>query len=338
MVHEGTVFEQVIPESDASEPAGGDERRDQRRKELAKLDRRFAWIVTCTPPLGFIVGVILWINGNGPGWLGFGLLAAFYLVSLIGVEVGFHRLFSHRSFQTYRWIRVLLATTGSFAFQGPVIWWAATHRRHHQHSDKPGDPHSPNLSGKSIFGRIAGLYHAHFGWLFEPESTRALGWDLYVRDLYRERAIFRIHVSYFFWLAVGFVLPAILGGLLTWSWNGVLIGFLWGGLARVFIMNHVFYWCINSVTHAFGTRPFKSNDLSTNNIWLAIPTLGQSWHNNHHAFPGSAVTQYRWWEIDLAGMFIRVLEFFRLAWDVKYPSKQMQLAKRVDIKETPSNN
>jgi stearoyl-CoA desaturase (delta-9 desaturase) len=135
---------------------------------------------------------------------------------------------------------------------------------------------------------------------------------------------------YFYWLAGGFVVPAVVAGILARSWMGALLGFLWGGLVRVFIMNHVFYWCINSVTHTFGSRPFRSNDHSTNNIWLAVPTLGQSWHNNHHAFPFSALMGLTWWQMDIGGWIIRILTKFKLAWDVKAPTAaMMQREKRV---------
>jgi stearoyl-CoA desaturase (delta-9 desaturase) len=132
-----------------------------------------------------------------------------------------------------------------------------------------------------------------------------------------------VHTLYFYWLLLGFLIPAVVGGLVSGTLMGALLGFLWGGLLRVFMMNHVFYWCINSVTHTFGTRPFRSNDYSTNNVWLAIPTLGQSWHNNHHAFPFSAFMGLRWWQVDLGGWIIHALQKFNLVWDVKRPTLGM---------------
>ena len=296
---------------------------------LSRLDRRLAWVVSLAPIFGFIVAMILWAIGYPPSWTDLLVWLIMHTLILIGVEVGFHRHFAHRSYKSHPAIRVILAVLGSMAFQGPVIWWAATHRRHHNFSDKPGDPHSPHLHGPGFWPFVRGQFHAHMGWLFVSESTRAIGWDRYVNDLYRDRAIFKVHTLYFYWLLMGFLIPAIVGGLVSGTLMGAFLGFLWGGFVRVFMMNHVFYWCINSVTHTFGTRPFRSDDQSTNNIWLAIPTLGQSWHNNHHAFPSSAFMGLRWWELDLGGLVIHVLQKLKLVWDAKRPSTgMMQRLKR----------
>lgn len=298
-------------------------KRPVRLDMLAKLDRRLAWIVTCGPAAGFLAGVALVLYGYPIRPYQVAIWLGMHILILIGVEVGFHRHFTHRSFKAKVSVRVTLAILGSMAFQGPVIWWSATHRRHHRFSDHVGDPHSPHAYGTGIRAVAKGLFFAHMGWLFEPESTRALGWDRYARDLYRDRGIFKIHSMYFYWLALGFVIPAAIGGLVTQTWAGIFWGFLWGGPIRIFVMNHVFYWCINSITHTFGTRPYKSEDLSTNNIWLAIPTLGQSWHNNHHAFPAAAVMGMEWWQIDPGGWIIRILEKLGLVWAVNTPSSQL---------------
>lgn len=317
-------------ESAASYPAAAAGSRKARLALLARLDRRLAWVVTCLPPAGFVVAMALHFYGYRIGLLEIGLWLSMHIPILIGVEVGFHRHFAHRSFKTNGFVRAALAIAGSMAFQGPVIWWAATHRRHHNYSDKPGDPHSPHLFGPGFKGQVRGLFHAHMGWLFVPKSTRADGWDRYAHDLYRDRAIFKIHTLYFYWLFLGFVIPAVIAGGVTRSWMGAFIGFLWGGLVRIFLMNHVFYWCINSVTHRFGTRPFRSDDQSTNNVWLAIPTLGQSWHNNHHAFPTSALMGLRWWELDLGGWVVRGLATLGWAWDVKKPTRDKMERMRRD--------
>ncbi|MBA2747189.1 MAG: fatty acid desaturase [Tatlockia sp.] len=297
--------------------------RQARLASLARLDWLLAWVVICVPALAFVIAVSLIFYGYPLTIVEVGLWLGMHVPILIGVEVGFHRHFAHRSFKAHPAVRAALAILGSMAFQGPVIWWAATHRRHHNFSDMPGDPHSPHLFGRGILAFVRGQIHAHMGWLFVPESTRAVGWDRYVQDLYRDRTIFKIHTRYFYWLILGLIIPAIVGGIVYRSPMGVVLGFLWGGLVRIFIMNHVFYWCINSITHTFGTRPFKSGDQSTNNIWLAIPTLGQSWHNNHHAFPSSAIMKLKWWELDLGGLVISLLEKFGLVWDVKTPTPAM---------------
>ncbi len=286
---------------------------------LARMDWWLAWVVTVAPPVGTVAAVVLAFNGYPVTWFELGLVAGLYLATLVGVEVGFHRLFTHRAFDAPAGVRAGLAILGSMAFQGPPVWWAATHRRHHQYSDQPGDPHSPNLSGAGWWDRARGLWHAHFGWLFVADSTRGDGWRKYVPDLYRDPVVFWVHVRYFRWLALGFVLPAVAGGVWYGSWAGALLGLLWGGFARVFLVNHVFFWCINSVTHRFGTRPFPTPDLSTNNGWLALPTLGESWHNNHHAFPTAATLDFRWWQFDPGGWVIRGLELVGLARNVRRP-------------------
>lgn len=255
--------------------------------------------MSLAPPIGFAVPTSLVFAGLPFGWPEITASLTIHLLSLIGVEVGFHRLFTHRSFEAPRVVRVTLAILGSMAFQGPVIWWAATHRRHHRFSDTKDDPHSPHLHGGGAKGFFKGLFHAHLGWLFVPSSTRSPGRDRYAKDLYKDPAIFWVLSRYYYCLFMGFALSACYVGIVRMSLEGVLLGFLWCGLVHIFIMKHHFYWCINSITHTFGTRPFNTEDCSTNNIWLAIPTLGQSWHNNHHAFPRSAMMGFQWWQLDL---------------------------------------
>jgi stearoyl-CoA desaturase (Delta-9 desaturase) len=303
---------------------------------LANLDRKLAWVVTVMPAVAFVVALALHFTVLPAGRVELLLVAIFYILGLIGVEVGFHRHFTHRSFKAATWVRVTLAILGSMAFEGPVIWWAATHRRHHKYSDIEGDPHSPNLFGAGRWAKMRGLLHAHMGWLFLPQSTRAPGWGRYAADLYRDRAIFRVHMLYFYWLVGGILLPGIIGGLWAWSWKGFVLGVLWGGLVRIFLMNHVFYWCINSVTHAFGTRPFRTTDKSTNNVWLVLPTLGQSWHNNHHAFPTSARMGFYWWQIDPGTWIIWGLQKLGLVWDVNVPDRSKIEKKRQEARDLPA--
>jgi stearoyl-CoA desaturase (delta-9 desaturase) len=296
---------------------------------LQTLEQRIALGVVVLPLLGFVAALaLLWVYGVG--WLEVGLLLVMYAVGALGTEVGFHRLFSHRAFQTGPIIRAVLAIFGSMNAQGPVLYWAAIHRRHHQYSDREGDPHSPYLypEGASTRGQLRGLWHAHVGWLFTHEVT---DWGRYVPDLLRDKAIFKINRYYPLWPVVGLIVPASLGGMWTGTWLGVLQGLLWGGLVRIFLAQQV-TWGVNSIGHTYGRRPFKVEDRSTNNGWLALPSAGGSWHNNHHAFPTSAWHGLHWWQVDLAGCFISALATVGLAWKVDVPTPEMIATKRIEIR------
>lgn len=281
-----------------------------------RLERRIALVVVVTPVLGLVAAIaLLW--GYAVGVRELVLLAVMFSVGTIGIGVGFHRLISHRSFQTSAPMRVLLVILGSFAAQGPVLYWAAIHRRHHQFSDRAGDPHSPNIRGEGFREALRGLWHAHTGWLFVHEIT---DWGRWVPDLLRDRAVFKANQGYFWWMFLGLLVPAVAGGLWTLSWTGALLGFLWGGLVRMFLGHHA-TWSINSITHLWGSRPYQSRDYSRNNFLIALFTFGEGWHNNHHAFPTSARHGLEWWQIDINGLVIRALELLGLVWDVTIPSR-----------------
>jgi stearoyl-CoA desaturase (delta-9 desaturase) len=239
-----------------------------------------------------------------------------YHVTGLGVTVGYHRLFTHRSFETVWPIRLALGILGSMAVQGPLLKWVAVHRRHHQHSDEVGDPHSPHLHGPGFFAMLRGLVHAHTGWLFSPDFA---GMERYVRDLSSDRMLLAISKLFPLWVLIGLLIPAALGGLLTLTWYGVLAGFIWGGLVRIFLVHHM-TWSINSVCHLWGGRPFRSQDHSRNNLIFGIIGFGEGWHNNHHAFPTSARHGLRWWQIDMTYLIIRTLKAVKLAWKVRLPS------------------
>ncbi len=283
-----------------------------------RVQRYLALIVVVTPLIGFLIAFgLLWQHRTGfvAAWL----FVIMYVSTLLGIEVGFHRHFAHRAFQANRYVRIALGIFGSMAAQGPLIFWVAIHRRHHAYSDQPGDPHSPNLYGDGLWKLLRGIWHAHVGWLFDFELT---DWVHYAPDLLRERGMFRVHRLYPLWVTLGLLLPAALGGLLTWTWSGAVYGFLWGGLARVFMVHHS-VWSVNSLCHFFGQRPFKGTDQSTNNFWLTFTSLGGSWHNNHHAFPRSARNSFAWWQLDPSAWFIKALETVGLAWDVNAPTPDM---------------
>jgi stearoyl-CoA desaturase (delta-9 desaturase) len=270
--------------------------------------------VVIIPSLGFIAAMAqLWLYGIDRVELG--LLVGLYVLSTLGITVGFHRYFAHRAFQTHTAMRVMLAILGSMAAQGPLLFWVATHRRHHAYSDRSGDPHSPQLHGQGVLGLLRGLWHAHIGWFFSGELT---SWAHYTPDLLRDRVLFRINQQYFIWVFAGLALPAALGGLLLQTWMGVCSGFLWGGLVRMFIVNQVF-WAVGSICHRFGSRPFDTRDWSANNFWIALISFGEGLQNNHHAFPSSATHALEWWQPDVSAWVIRALAALGMIWEVKVP-------------------
>lgn len=294
------------------------------------VDLALAIVVVFVPPLATAFALALaYVHALPITWFEIASVLVMHLLAITGVEVGFHRLFAHRSYRAHRAVRVTLAILGSFAFQGPVIWWAATHRRHHRTSDRPGDPHSMYLGGSSLWARTKGFVHAHIGWLFVPSSMRGPAWGSNARDLYRDPDVFRIHARYPLYLGLGFLLPAAAGLLHYGSWRGALVGFLWGGLVRVFFSNHLTFWTINSVSHSIGRRPYITADRSSNSIPIlfALPTLGQSWHNNHHAFPAYWRMGHHWWQVDLGSYLLIVLERVGLVTFGKEPTEAMKAQK-----------
>lgn len=247
-----------------------------------------------------------------------------YALTITGITVGFHRFFSHSAFQTSNAVKIFLAIAGSMAAQGPVIHWVSNHRRHHQYSDKIGDSHSPHLESIGKFRWLRGLWHAQVGWLFTNEVTNSA---MFAKDLLRDPVITKLNHYYLVWLILGLLLPAVIAGVLQQTWMGFISGFLWGGMVRVCLAHH-FTWSVNSIMHLFGRRSFETSDRSTNNIWFALPTFGEAWHNNHHTFQNSAKFGLRWWQIDIGYWIINLLEKARLVWDVKIPTKTMIEAKR----------
>ncbi|MCG8407764.1 MAG: fatty acid desaturase [Phycisphaerales bacterium] len=269
------------------------------------------------PFVGLLVaGYGFW--GWGFSWIDLAILLVMYTVTLIGITIGFHRLFTHRSFETIRPIKFLLAVFGSMAVQGPLLRWVATHRRHHQHSDQADDPHSPHRCGGGLLGVCSGWWHAHIGWMFKSDAP---GLERYVRDLKKDGVLRHVSRLFGLWVALGLVIPAVVGGLMTGTWLGALLGFLWGGLVRVFLVHHV-TWSINSICHLWGTRPFQSRDESRNNVVCGLLAFGEGWHNNHHAFPTSARHGLRWWQLDLSYLVICMMKWLGLAWDVRVPARE----------------
>lgn len=248
--------------------------------------------------------------------------AAGYLVTAIGITVGYHRLLTHRSFQTAKPVEYVFAVLGSMAVQGPVISWVADHRKHHAHTDRDGDPHSPHVGHDGgVGGVLTGLWHAHTGWLMSTQGRA--DWKRYAPDLYEDAGMRTISRSFVPLVVVGLALPALAGYLVSGTVAGAATGLLWGGLVRIFFVHHV-TWSVNSVCHFLGSRRFDTDDRSTNVFWLALPSLGESWHHNHHAFPRSAVHGLKRREMDLSGLIIGALEKAGLAWNVVRISPERQ--------------
>jgi stearoyl-CoA desaturase (delta-9 desaturase) len=247
-------------------------------------------------------------------WADLAILGGMYLVTAFGITVGYHRLFTHRAFETSRWLRAMFAILGSMAVEGPLLGWVADHRKHHAFSDQEGDPHSPHVGHGEGFGAaLRGLYHAHVGWLFQHEGMASA--RRYARDLVEDRDMRFISRAFGLFVVLGLLIPAGLGYLVGGTLEAALLGLLWGGLVRVFFVHHI-TWSINSVCHFFGRRRFDTKDESRNVFWLALPSLGEAWHHNHHAFPSSAMHGLRWWEIDVSGLLIRGLARTGLVWKV----------------------
>ena len=254
------------------------------------------------------------------------ITAVMYVVTGLGITVGYHRYFTHGSFRAGRALSVAMAVAGSLAVEGPVIRWVADHRRHHAFSDREGDPHSPWRYGDTVPALAKGLFYAHIGWLFDLEHTNA---RRYAPDLLRDRAVRRVSQLFGLWVAVSMLVPPLIGGLLSWSWQGAVTAFFWGSLVRISLLHHV-TWSINSICHAMGERPFRSRDKSGNVWWLALPSFGESWHNLHHADPTCARHGVLRGQVDPSARLIWAFE--RLGWasNVRWPQAARLRARRAE--------
>jgi stearoyl-CoA desaturase (delta-9 desaturase) len=276
-------------------------------------DRIITGTISVVPFIGLLlVGWQVW--NEYLHWSDILVFAILYVSTALGVTVGFHRLFTHRSFATSRVLRGVFAALGSAAIEGPVISWVADHRKHHAFSDAPGDPHSPHVDhGVGWRGALRGLMHAHMGWLFIHTQRGAR--KRYAPDLVADPVVSFVDRTFIWWalggLGAAFGLGWLIGGTLT----AALTGLLWGGAVRLLVVHHVTY-SINSLCHYFGRRRFDTDDESRNLAWLSLLSMGEAWHNNHHAFPTSAAHGLRWYELDLSNLVIRSLEKLGLAWDV----------------------
>jgi stearoyl-CoA desaturase (delta-9 desaturase) len=286
---------------------------------MSRTARNANLLAVIIPFVAFLGAIVLlWNRAVGP--LDLGILAVMYLVAGVGVTVGFHRLLTHRAFETHRALKYVLAVLGSLSVQGPVITWVADHRKHHAHTDEEGDPHSPHVGHGS---GLRGLLHAHMGWLM-TNMGRAQR-RRYAPELMEDPGMRAINRSFELIVVAGLAIPFALGYLIGGTLTAALTALLWGGLVRIFLLHHI-TWSINSVCHFFGRRRFATDDHSTNVFWLALPSLGESWHHNHHAFPRAAQQGLRSWELDPSGALIGLLERLGLAWNVVRitPERQRQ--------------
>jgi stearoyl-CoA desaturase (delta-9 desaturase) len=289
------------------------------------LHRTITGLVTVLPffALAF-AGWQLW--NSVLHWHDLIVFAIVYLLTGLGVTVGFHRHLTHRSFKTSRLLRGILAALGSAAIEGPVISWVADHRKHHVYSDDEGDPHSPHVGhGGGLRGTLRGLAHAHIGWLFL--HTERGSKKRYAPDLLEDPVIAFVDRTFFLWVALGLAVPFGLGVALGGTVVAGLTGLLWGGGVRIFLLHHVTY-SVNSLCHVFGRQTFSTRDESRNLGWLALPTLGEAWHNNHHAFPTSAAHGLGRLQLDPSALVIRLLERLGLIWNVVRISPERQQARR----------
>jgi stearoyl-CoA desaturase (delta-9 desaturase) len=275
-------------------------------------------------PFLAVVAVVPVVWGWGLTWLDVALFVAFYVPTILGVTVGYHRHFTHGSFKAARPLRIALAVVGCMAIQGPVVQWVADHRRHHAFSDRAGDPHSPWRYGTDTRALLRGMFHAHLGWLFDRRQTNP---QRYAPDLLKDRPLRITSRLFVVWAFLSLALPAVIGGLVTGTWFGACTAFFWAGLVRTALSHHV-TWSINSLCHTIGSRPFTSRDRSTN-LWpLALLSMGESWHNLHHADPTCARHGVLRGQVDISARVIWVFEKLGWARDVRWPDPVRLAAKR----------
>jgi stearoyl-CoA desaturase (Delta-9 desaturase) len=277
---------------------------------LQRAQRIHASLVIGLPSAGAVLALALasvrGVSASALWTLGIG-----HALSMIGICVGFHRCFAHPGFKAPAWLQLILCGLGSTAAQGPMIFWVATHRKHHRFSDAAGDPHSPNGEGSAL----KRFWHAHVAWMFKEAPPNPVK---YAPELLRNAALRKYSGQYYAWLLGGWILPGLILFALNPSAYSMLEGLLWGGLMRTFLVQHA-TWSVNSICHLRGSVAHATRERSRNNFWLAYPTFGESWHNNHHAFPLSVFHGHKWWQLDPSGLAIRLLAVTGVITDLKLP-------------------
>lgn len=301
----------VPPTQAVAHPAAANQDGDARA-------RRLAYLTVLVPAFGF-VAALAYASQFGFGKLDLALLGVMYFLTSFGVEGGLHRFFSHRSFKAGKAVTAAIGILGCMAAQGPILFWAATHRMHHVFTDQEGDPHSPRALAPGLGARLKAIWHGHVGWLF---SVKRVNWSAYVPDLFSDRLVLWVNQYYLVWVFLGLALPTAVGGAIG-GLDGAVRGLLWGGLARIFLLDQV-TWAVNSLGHTFGSQPNKTRDQSRNIALLALLSAGGGWHNNHHANPALAHNDYHFWQIDTTAWVIRLLGLAGLTWDIRQRSDAAQ--------------
>lgn len=292
---------------------------------------RISNLVAVVVPFLFFIAAIVLLWNKAVSWVDLAIFAFMYAITGFGITIGYHRLFTHRAFETSAPVRLALAICGSMAVEGSVITWVADHRKHHAFSDEEGDPHSPHVhAGEGWRGTLKGLWHAHVGWMLSDGHGRASA-RRYAPDLLEDRQLRWVNDTFPLWVGMTLLIPFLLGFVLTgFSLVGGLLGLIWGGFVRIFLLHHM-TWSINSVCHFFGRRRFDTTDESRNVFWLALPSLGEAWHHNHHAFPTSAWHGLRPLEklADPSGLAIAAMEKLGLIWNVVRIAPERQARKAI---------
>jgi stearoyl-CoA desaturase (Delta-9 desaturase) len=320
------------PSPDAARAGSAGKKRDRRAVSspyLHKLQRRHFLLFDVAPIIG-TVGAIYLATLRPLTTTDLTLFFVMWALTGFSVSIGFHRLFTHRAFKTSTPVRLLLTVFGCMAARSSMITWTSQHRRHHELADHEGDVHSPNLFGTTLGARLRGLWYSHFTWMLKHDYPNVVH---YVPDLLADKPVIKADRMYYRWIALGLILPGVVGGALTHSFMGALTGFLWGGVVRIFVVAQQVS-ALNSFTHMLGTRPFKMRDNNShNNALFGLITWGEGWHNNHHAFPESANFGLRWYQLDPGYAVIRFLEILGLAWDVKRPTAARVESRRQKLEE-----
>jgi stearoyl-CoA desaturase (delta-9 desaturase) len=313
-----------VLEKTATTPSTGPRPLTEGKQSIGILIALWAFVVL--PFVAVVVAVpVAW--GWGLSWLDVAMTAVLYVVTGMGIGTGFHRYLTHGSFKAVRPLRIALTIAGALAIEGEPTQWVADHRRHHAFSDREGDPHSPWRYGESVWGLTKGLLYAHVGWLFYRELSNR---ERFAPDLMADKDIQRIGRHFPTLVVTSVLLPGLVGGLVTWSWQGALSGIFWAGLVRIALLHHV-TWSINSICHVYGERPFETRDGDkASNFWpLAIPSFGESWHNLHHADPTCARHGVEKGQIDMNARLIWIFEKLGWASDVRWPKEDRLDAKRL---------